>query len=173
MRLIWLFIVGVPIFLIFYHSPEEISRSYSAMEYSDDEFRPVSITLNLTMKKRLFSKHLIDGTVEIDGNRFEVSNHLAFNEDRPEDDGKVKLEDSRNPLEKLRERLNAKTYELRRRIVGYEGYRIKDELVIFIETTKDFKYLNAYRPNENNNGLNYIAPANNMDDVKGVSKVFY
>lgn len=171
--LIWMLVIGTPIFIIFYHWPKEISRTYSAMEYRDDEYRPVSLKLDLTIKKQLFSKHLIDGSIEIGGSEFEVSNHLVFTGREETDDGTMKIEDTSNPLKSIKDHLFGDNYEFGRRVIGYNGFTFTEEESMTIVITKDFKYLSAFRTDGENSPLNYIAPANNMNDVQEVSQILY
>ncbi|OPA75306.1 hypothetical protein BVG16_22180 [Paenibacillus selenitireducens] len=55
--------------IVLYHIPQHVQKSYIAVGYKNqwnDEIK-TNLDLDVTIKKRLFSKHIIDGTLSIGG----------------------------------------------------------------------------------------------------------
>jgi transcription elongation factor len=107
----------------------------------------------------------IDGFIILDGKSTEISNHLVFNENG---DGKVFTTDSRNILRIIKDELNSNLYSLDRRNVEIIDGNLKSDIKLLVEISKDFKYI--YASTFKNN---YIAPAQNLDEVKSVSNILF
>lgn len=119
-------ILGSVIFLFNFHIPKKVSRTYNGLEYMDNYQRPVSIRLDVTIKKSLISKTKIDGFIMLDGKSTEISNHLVFNTNGYQ---KVSTSDSRNIVKIIKDELDSNLYCLNRRNVDIIDGTIKGDLV--------------------------------------------
>lgn len=145
--------------IIYYHKPIEISLDYPAVMYKEEMYTNTSVELKIIIRRQLFSKDRIDGSILVGDKSYVVSNNRIYYEDEM-----IPVTDPRSLSQILREKIYDKTL--------YINHRTPEQMILSVEITRDFKYLYGTLVTEGET-RNFIAPAKSWEDVKLISKVLF
>jgi hypothetical protein len=151
--------------IVLYHIPQHVQKSYIAVGYKNqlnDEIK-TNLDLDVTIKKRLFSKHIIDGTLSIGGQRYLVSNHIYYN---PSNEP-MPVDNTMSLLETLRDKFSGRSYRLMHRVTDFNP--LHAHAFIIVDISRDFQYIYVSVNDKQQVGTNYVGPASNMQEVIDVS----
>lgn len=153
--------MGSLLILIFtyYHKPIEIYVDYPAVMYKEEMYTNTSVELKIIIRRQLFSKDRIDGSILVGDKSFLVSNNQIYHEDDT-----IPVTDPRSLSEILREKIYDKTLKL--------NHRTPEQVPLRVEITKDYKYLYGSLATEEET-KSFIAPAKSREDVLLISKILF
>lgn len=149
-----------------YYKPIPINREYPAVFYKDEKMNDsITVHLDIVLKRKLFSKDKIDGSLTIGERTYVVSNYASFY-----GDSKVLRTGTSSLLQIIKEKLNEKYYTFDHVELG-SG--LSKTIQVRVDLTKDHHYLlGMFVDEESDEMWSFIAPAESYDDVPNISKIW-
>lgn len=145
--------------VIYYHKPIHVTKEYNGVVYKNDKYDNTLILIEITIRRKLFSVNHVDGEIDINNETYLLSNNKVFT-----DDEKFPIINSQSIFQELKSKLTDNEYRL--------FYRTPDDVLANVDISKDYSYLTGYIISEGIL-LNFMAPANNKDDVKKMSEKIF
>ncbi|CAM3055414.1 hypothetical protein PASE110613_14610 [Paenibacillus sediminis] len=164
-------LLGVMLYIILYQDKVKITNKYTAFSYGEGYENTKTVALNMTLTKRLFYDDLLDGSIVIDGESYEISNHRAFfiGEDTS---NMYYVPMRRSLITRIKDRIVKSPYKMERLVINHTDGSNLRKTEITLTLSRDFKYLFGI-VDRGDQRYQFAAPANNMDEVREISKILF
>ena len=161
--LLGLLLSAVFVYANIYSKTLIISQTYSGISYAENSEHDIKISFDITLEKRLFYDDLIDGTIDLNGKTYEISNHNAFFSGVGI--GEHHYDSGIRPfLTRLKDRINHAPYDVNRIVIHLDGSNHSKIYEVTLHVTRDFEMMAGTVLGDSGN-YNFAAPAQSMEEV--------
>ncbi|OAB72483.1 hypothetical protein PNBC_16450 [Paenibacillus crassostreae] len=159
------------VYVNIYSETVRISQQYSGVSYGENSEQKINISLDIILEKRLFYDDLIDGTIRLNEDTYEISNHNAFFTGTVTDN--ISYDPGIRPfLTRVKDRLNRKLYHVERIVIHLDGPNHIRTNEITLKATRDFEAIVGSIFDDSGN-YKFAAPAENMVHVQKLETKFF
>jgi len=156
-------VIGLATFLTLYWTPKHVQKEFNGVNISNETGESAVISFDLTVKKKLFVKDRIDGTVTVNGAQYEVSSYAHFNKNGD----RVDVEDGNSLWSRIMGKVKGESYSLQRMVSDYNNGSISMDLQMMVTLSRDFEKIAPvifeHKGEGSKSGITYMAPATDKE----------